>query len=202
MSLKNVLSLILFCIFLIAYLSKLVMMYTKNHINANVLANGQKLQKTQHTERFVQFTTLVWGATWFGYAVAESWITPYLAPSLDYPPLYVAGIGVNFVGCLLFIQAMVAMRTSWRVGIDKSSSTTLVTRGVYKYSRNAAFVGFDLMFLGLLLTYPNLLTLGICVVNMAAIHLLILQEEVHLRNAFGAEYIRYSERTPRYLLWW
>ena len=32
--------------------------------------------------------------------------------------------------------------------------------GIYRYSRNPAFLGFDLMYAGVLLLYGNLLTLG------------------------------------------
>nr|WP_325196398.1 methyltransferase [uncultured Oscillibacter sp.] len=34
----------------------------------------------------------------------------------------------------------------------------LVTDGIYRYSRNPAFLGFDLQYIGVLLMYCNLLT--------------------------------------------
>ncbi|AIQ36707.1 isoprenylcysteine carboxyl methyltransferase [Paenibacillus sp. FSL R5-0345] len=199
-NLKNILSLILFCIFLISYLMKLVILYKKNHIKGNVLAKGKKLAKIHYTELFVKITTFVWGATWFAFSLAESYIVTLVGEQFDNPVIHFFGVGVAALGCFIFIQAMIAMRTSWRVGIDKTTVTKLITNGIYKFSRNAAFVGFDLMFLGLYLMYPNLLTLIIFLLNIIAIHLLILQEEQHLKSVFGAEYIKYCNRTPRYIL--
>ncbi|OMD37268.1 isoprenylcysteine carboxyl methyltransferase [Paenibacillus odorifer] len=179
---------------------KLVILYKKNHIKGNVLAKGKKLAKIHYTELFVKITTFVWGATWFAFSLAESYIVTLVGEQFDNPFIHFFGVGVAALGCFIFIQAMIAMRTSWRVGIDKTTVTKLITHGIYKFSRNAAFVGFDLMFLGLYLMYPNLLTLIIFLLNIVAIHLLILQEEQHLKSVFGAEYIKYCNRTPRYIL--
>ncbi|MBC8059975.1 MAG: isoprenylcysteine carboxylmethyltransferase family protein, partial [Clostridiaceae bacterium] len=77
--------------------------------------------------------------------------------------------------------------------------TKLVTYGIYNYSRNPAFVGFDLMFTGLFLTYPSVLTAFILIINVISIHRLILQEEKHLQSVFGKEYISYKGKTSRYL---
>jgi protein-S-isoprenylcysteine O-methyltransferase Ste14 len=198
--LKNILSLILFCIFLTAYLFKLVILYKKNHIKGNVLAKGNKLAKIHYTELFVKTTTFVWGATWFVFSLAESYIVTLVGEQFDNPVLPLIGVGVVALGCFIFIQAMIAMRTSWRVGIDKTTVTKLITHGIYKFSRNAAFVGFDLMFLGVYLMYPNPLTFIIAILNIAAIHLLILQEEQHLKSVFGDEYVNYCKTTPRYIL--
>ena len=52
--------------------------------------------------------------------------------------------------------------------------------GIYRYSRNPAFLGFDLMYAGVLLLYGNLLTLGFSVFAMVMLHLQILQEERYL----------------------
>ncbi|MEK3769054.1 isoprenylcysteine carboxylmethyltransferase family protein [Paenibacillus sp. FSL R5-0887] len=198
--LKNILSLLLFCIFLISYLLKLLILYKKNHIKGNVLAKGAKLSKIHYTELLVKTSTFLWGAAWFVFSVAESFMVTLVGKTFDIPVIHFSGVGVAALGCSIFIQAMIAMRTSWRVGIDKTTVTKLITHGIYKYSRNAAFVGFDLMFLGLYLMYPNLLTLLIFILNIAAIHLLILQEEQHLKSVFGDEYIQYANNTPRYFL--
>jgi protein-S-isoprenylcysteine O-methyltransferase Ste14 len=199
-NLKNILSLILFSIFLISYLLKLVILYKKNHIKGNVLAKGKKRSKIHYTELFVKTTTFVWGIAWFAFSLAETYLVTLVGEYFDHPVIHFIGVGAAALGCSIFIQAMIAMRTSWRVGIDKSTVTKLITHGIYKFSRNAAFVGFDLMFLGLYLMYPNPLTLIIFILNIVAIHLLILQEEQHLKFVFGDEYIQYCNNTPRYIL--
>ncbi|ETT72158.1 putative protein-S-isoprenylcysteine methyltransferase [Paenibacillus sp. FSL R7-277] len=199
MTTLNLLSLILFCTFLASYVLKLVILNRKNNIQANVLGKGKKITTIKSTEWFVKIATLLWGATWFLMSIAEPYLVNLLGRHYNLPVVNYIGVGIVSIGCAVFILAMAAMSTSWRVGIDKSTTTRLVTRGVYKVSRNAAFVGFDLMFAGLYLMYPSWLTLVILVLNVAAIHLLILQEEKHLRLVFGEEYRSYSSRTPRYL---
>lgn len=110
------------------------------------------------------------------------------------------GIIVTAAGVCLFILATIFMKSSWRVGIDKNTKTTLITDGIYNFSRNPAFLGFYLMFIGLFITYSNILTLYILVLNVLTFHLLILQEEKHLFSMFGVEYERYKRKVPRYFL--
>ena len=75
----------------------------------------------------------------------------------------------------------------------------LVTSGIYAYSRNPAFLGFDLMYLGVFLLLGNWLT-GLCsAFAILTLHLQILQEERFLEAAFGEPYRRYRARTARYL---
>lgn len=87
----------------------------------------------------------------------------------------------------------------WRAGIPDKDRTKLVTTGIYRYSRSPAFLGFDLMYAGVLLLYGNLLTLGFSVFAMVMLHLQILQEERYLVEAFGAPYQAYCRQVFRYL---
>ena len=91
------------------------------------------------------------------------------------------------------------MKDSWRAGIPSKDKTELVTTGIYRYSRNPAFLGFDFMYVGVLLMYGNLLTLGFSAFAMVMLHLQILQEERYLENTFGADYIAYKQQGFRYL---
>lgn len=77
--------------------------------------------------------------------------------------------------------------------------TELVTTGIYRFSRNPAFLGFDLMYIGVLLLYGNLLTLGFSLFAMMMLHLQILQEERFLASTFGEPYREYCRRVFRYL---
>ena len=43
------------------------------------------------------------------------------------------------------------MRDFWRAGIPETDKTELVTEGIYQISRNPAFLGFDLLYIGILL---------------------------------------------------
>ena len=68
------------------------------------------------------------------------------------------GFCLGLLGDLIFLVSVLRMRDSWRAGIPKKSQTKLVTSGIYKFSRNPAFLGFDLQYTGVLLLYFNPLT--------------------------------------------
>jgi protein-S-isoprenylcysteine O-methyltransferase Ste14 len=117
-------------------------------------------------------------------------------------PFALRWIGLAIAGCgvLFFLLAITSMRDSWRAGIDESQKTLIVTTGVYKASRNPAFVGFDFLYIGTVLTMPNIVMLCAAVISIMIMHLQILEEEQYLPRAFGDEYLRYKEHTPRYIL--
>lgn len=109
------------------------------------------------------------------------------------------GFLMGLLGGGIFLLSVLCMKDSWRAGIPDKDRTELVTTGIYRYSRNPAFLGFDLMYAGVLLLYGNLLTLGFSVFAMVMLHLQILQEERYLVHAFGAPYQAYCRQVFRYL---
>ena len=107
---------------------------------------------------------------------------------------------VAVVGVLLFGMAVWTMRDSWRAGIPENDKTKMVTKGIYQFSRNPAFLGFDLMYIGILFSFFNWI---LCVATSFAIVLFNLQivnvEEDFLIEAFGDEYLQYKKKVRRYL---
>lgn len=110
-----------------------------------------------------------------------------------------AGFCIGLLGDAIFLLSVLCMRDSWRAGIPDRDKTELVTTGIYRFSRNPAFLGFDLMYIGVLLMYANLLTLAFSAFAIAMLHLQILQEERYLASTFGAPYREYCRRVFRYL---
>ena len=109
------------------------------------------------------------------------------------------GFCIGMLGNLIFLASVLCMKDSWRAGIPDKDKTELVTTGIYRYSRNPAFLGFDLQYVGVLLMYGNLLTLAFSLFAMVMLHLQILQEERYLTNVFGAPYQAYRSHVCRYL---
>ena len=109
------------------------------------------------------------------------------------------GFCVGLVGDLIFLISVLCMKDSWRAGIPENDRTKLVTDGVYAFSRNPAFLGFDLQYIGVLLMYCNLLTGMFTVFAIAMLHLQILREERYLTATFGRAYLDYRHRVLRYL---
>ena len=109
------------------------------------------------------------------------------------------GFCVGIFGDLFFLLSVLRMKDSWRAGIPEKDRTELVTDGIYRFSRNPAFLGFDLQYIGVLLMYCNLLTGLFTVFAAVMLHLQILQEERWLTAVFGTEYLDYRRRVFRYL---
>ena len=109
------------------------------------------------------------------------------------------GFCTGMLGDAIFLLSVLCMKDSWRAGIPDKDETELVTTGIYCFSRNPAFLGFDLMYVGVLLLYGNLLTLGFSLFAIIMLHLQILQEERFLTSTFGEPYREYCRRVCRYL---
>ncbi len=115
-------------------------------------------------------------------------------------PVRIVGVLVAVVGVAVFIISVLTMRDSWRAGVSKTDKTELVTKGIYKISRNPAFLGFDLMYLGILLMFFNLVLFEVSLFAMLMFHLQIVNvEEEFLLEAFGDEYLRYKKKVCRYI---
>lgn len=64
-----------------------------------------------------------------------------------------AGLVLTFLGVLLFFISVKTMGINWRAGVNEQQRTELVTTGIYRFSRNPAFVAFDLLYLGFALIF-------------------------------------------------
>ena len=103
-------------------------------------------------------------------------------------------------GTVIFIVALWTMRDSWRAGVSKTDKTELITNGIYHISRNPAFLGFDLLYIGTLLMFFNWILCFLTVFAVTMYHLQIVNvEEDFLLAAFGNEYLQYKKKVCRYI---
>ncbi len=109
------------------------------------------------------------------------------------------GFCIGVLGDMIFLVSVLCMKDSWRAGIPDKDRTKLVTTGIYRYSRNPAFLGFDFMYVGLLLMYFNLSMLVVSAFAIIMLHLQILQEERYLTENYGESYKAYRKHVFRYL---
>lgn len=117
-------------------------------------------------------------------------------------PLSVRMLGAcfSFAGVVFFILSVLTMRDSWRAGVSKTDQTELVTWGIYQISRNPAFLGFDLLYLGILLMFFNWVLFAVSMFAMLMFHLQIVNvEEDFLLAAFGEAYLDYRRQVNRYI---
>lgn len=117
-------------------------------------------------------------------------------------PTWVRMVGLLLMtaGLVFFVTAVFTMRDSWRAGVPYADQTALVTSGIFQISRNPAFLGFDLVYIGIVLSFFNLPLFVISLIACLMLHLQIVNnEEPFLQEAFGGEYLEYKKRVNRYL---
>lgn len=137
----------------------------------------------------------------FLYSLAPTSWYAYLGPLTWLEGSAVTAVGVTLL-VLAFIWVLVAqvhMGNSWRIGIDEENETTLVTGGLFRFSRNPIFLGMRLNLLGLFLVIPNALTLTLWLLGDVAVQMQVFLEEEYLQREHGDAYRQYQAVTPRYL---
>lgn len=109
------------------------------------------------------------------------------------------GIIIAILGDIVFVISVWTMKDSWRAGVSPTDKTELVTDGIYQISRNPAFLGFDLVYVGVFLIFFNWVLFLVSVFAMIMFHLQIVNvEEDFLLDSFGEDYIAYKKKVNRY----
>lgn len=115
-------------------------------------------------------------------------------------PVRMIGACVGMIGMAIFVISVLTMRDSWRAGVSKTDKTELVTKGIYQISRNPAFLGFDLVYIGMILMFFNWILFIVSIFAMIMFHLQIVNvEEDFLLESFGDEYLSYKKKVCRYV---
>lgn len=111
----------------------------------------------------------------------------------------VAGGVVAIIGIVLMVRAQLDMGASWRVGVDEGARPGLVTRGLYRFSRNPIYLALFVALAGFALLMPTWLSLLALIGAIVGVGRQVRQEEAYLRRAYGAEFDRYAAQVGRYL---
>ena len=109
----------------------------------------------------------------------------------------VAGIGLWLVFDGVAMRSFRAAGTSM---IPFNPSTSLVTDGVYRVTRNPMYVGMACFYIGLALALSLIWALILLpVVILAVDRLIIAREEPYLERLFGESYREYKRTTRRWI---
>jgi protein-S-isoprenylcysteine O-methyltransferase Ste14 len=149
---------------------------------------------------------------WAGILFGVALIIGVLAPVLDVtgvlePIGAIDGPGAHALGLVLFglglaatLFAQLRMGESWRVGVDESEWTALVTGGPFAVVRNPIFAAMIPTSLGLAIMVPNVVAFAGLAALVLALEIQVrLVEEPYLRAAHGAAYESYAKRTGRFV---
>ena len=169
------------------YFGKMLLQHKKG-IRTNQMATGSLKDRVFYQEAFLKAITVL--------IVVIEFISIFMVKPAE-TAVFGAVLGVS--GIVVFFLAVYAMKDSWRAGLAREDKTRIITGGIYAYSRNPAFLGFYLVYTGLLLMFFNWPLFAITIIAIAGLHNQILQEEKHLSTVFGAEYMEYKQGVNRYL---
>lgn len=170
---------------------------------AKMLSQRQKGIKTDQIGKgkagFVKFIEIAMKIA--TYLVPGVEVVSIVSDTGSFPaPVRMAGVLIGIAGVIVFTVSVLTMRDSWRAGVSKTDKTELITEGIYQISRNPAFLGFDLVYIGIATMFFNWPLLIVSAFAMAMLHLQIVNvEEEFLLESFGDEYLCYREKVCRYL---
>jgi protein-S-isoprenylcysteine O-methyltransferase Ste14 len=120
--------------------------------------------------------------------------------AFDATAVHVAGLVLYSLGLAGCVAAQLAMGASWRIGVDESERTDLVTDGPFAIVRNPIYAGVIPLVAGLTLLAPNPVTIAAFAALVAAFEIQVrLVEEPHLLRAHGEAYGDYASRVGRFV---
>jgi protein-S-isoprenylcysteine O-methyltransferase Ste14 len=116
------------------------------------------------------------------------------------PPVSRCGAVLLGVGVLLAASGIVAFRRSRTPVIPFERSTALVTRGVYRFTRNPMYLGLSLVLAGTAVLLGSIgafvpLPLFVWIIHCGYVR----AEERFLTEIFGNDYLHYTHAVRRWL---
>lgn len=154
----------------------------------------------------------------------RDYLTHYLPRDIDIPPLWLAmaivltwalsflwsvslfgivpGLGevLVFFGICLLVGSVAQMAIARTTFIPRRNPQALVTRGVFKYSRNPIYLADAMILTGAVLYWGAVFALPVIPGFMWLItQRYIVDEENRLKAGFGAEYLTWAAKTPRWI---
>lgn len=116
------------------------------------------------------------------------------------PPLSYIGIAFIVAGLSIAGAAAASFAKAGTPVVPFETSTTIVTTGLYRFTRNPMYLGMILVLLGVALLFGTVtpllpIPLFVWVIRSR----FVLPEEAFLEELFGAEYLAYKSRVRRWL---
>jgi protein-S-isoprenylcysteine O-methyltransferase Ste14 len=147
-----------------------------------------------------------WGGVLFVVAMVAGLAGPLLAvlgvTPVDPPAaLQAVGLVVALAGFAVTLAAQTGMGASWRIGVDETERTKLVTSGpLFGAVRNPIFTAMVAAQAGIVLMVPTGVSAAALAALVAAVQLQVrTAEEPYLLTTHGDAYADYAARTGRFV---
>jgi protein-S-isoprenylcysteine O-methyltransferase Ste14 len=116
------------------------------------------------------------------------------------PARLAGGLVLGVAGLVVVLLAQQTMGASWRIGVDDSERTELVTAGLFGWVRNPIFTGMAAVSAGMVLMVPTLIAALALACLVAAIQVQVrVVEEPYLARTHGEPYLSYAASAGRFL---
>jgi len=123
---------------------------------------------------------------------------PLADHTLTWPALalFLCGVAIDLISLFYFVRARTTVNP-----LNPEKTSSLVTSGLYRFSRNPMYLGMLLWLLALCLYLNNIAGLLVAAAFVAYINRFqIRPEERALQQQFGEAYERYQQQVARWLL--
>lgn len=113
--------------------------------------------------------------------------------------VHLIGAGTAIIGIIGALAAQLTMGDSWRVGVNPTERTALITTGIYNWVRNPIFSFIGVSLIGMLLIVPNPLAVTAIFLTLCGIEIQVRSvEEPYLLANHGEVYQRYANNVGRF----
>ena len=134
--------------------------------------------------------------TWLALTDAVTGLTGIFQPPQG--SLAIASYFTLIIGTAIIFISSFNLGRSIRIGLP-TEDTVLQTGGIYRFSRNPMYLGLHLVTVAAILFTQKWWVALPGLFSIYVYHLIILGEEKFLESRFGQDYIRYKQKTARYI---
>ena len=141
---------------------------------------------------------------WSGIAMHGHALMTFAMSWLDRGSLYKAHLITTVLGLAFMAFGIAAIAAGRRAYGDVArvyglKEDVLIESGIYRWTRNPQYLGYYLLLLGSAVASGSAIAFLFVIIFIILIHAgVVLVEEPHLRQVFGAEYGTYTQRGARY----
>jgi protein-S-isoprenylcysteine O-methyltransferase Ste14 len=114
--------------------------------------------------------------------------------------VHVIGLALTATGIVFTLVAQIEMGASWRVGVDPSEATELVTKGLFGWVRNPIYTAMLAVLLGLVLAVPNVLAAIAFFIALVGLEFHVRKvEEPYLLRQHSDRFRAYARQVGRFV---
>jgi len=152
-------------------------------IDKEVLKKGSGAESLSETEKKISYAVSFLPFVLFAYSI--------------FLPLKLGTIWF-FAGFIIYLLGAIIM-TAGMLSFFTTAADKLVTKGVYRFSRNPIYFGMFLIFGGTGIACVSWIFLLLTAVFIIVLHIFIVSEERSCLQKYGDAYLEYMNRTPRWI---